>query len=81
MILYNLQKMYGETWKSTVDIFGVPHHVYLIRVHDINDVQVAVDDPYGLMGVFNELNDESLMTIRVPDLTGEYVAVIFPYAR
>ncbi len=70
--------------KAVIEVLGVPHHAYLIAVHEVAgedgaSEQVAVRDPHDRLGDVQRLNDGRLATVRVPGFPGDYVLVIFPF--
>jgi hypothetical protein len=71
-----------EALLGIVYIFGVLHHAWFVRVAtDDDDDQVAVDDPYGRLEEFRQLDADGgrLRTVEVPGFPGrEYVLVIYP---
>jgi len=72
--------------KAVTEILGVPHHVYLIEVTDVQEEadateQVAVHDPYDRLGDVQRLDEGRLLTVKVPDYEGDYALVVFPFAE
>ena len=66
---------------GTLTILGVPHHLYFIQViEDEDEIQEAVNDPYGRLKDVYRQNDGRLLTVQVPGFPGRYVCSIFPYA-
>ena len=65
---------------GTVYILGVLHHAWFVQVVDEDDDQVAVNDPYGRLAEFHELDADRgrMQTVQVPGHPGEYVVVIYP---
>lgn len=75
--------------KGTVEIFGVPHHLWLVQVDDVKDevldheTQQGVGDPCERYDEISMLNGgEPLEEVQVPGYPGrKFVAVIYPYAK
>jgi hypothetical protein len=73
-------------FKAVTEVLGIPQHVYFIQVKTVwdeqdNPEQVAVHDPYDRLEYVRQLNDGNLMTVKVPGYEGDYLTVIFPFAR
>jgi hypothetical protein len=72
--------------KGVIEILGVPHHVYLIEVQEVDVAggaacQEAVNDPHDRLGDVQRFNDNRLLTVQVRGFEGNYVMVIFPFAE
>ena len=82
----------GEVYHGRIYLFGVPHHVKLIKVEEVAECdppsdcepgsfQEPVDDPCDFYNDVQRLNEGRLQTVHVPGLEGEYVMIIYPYAE
>ncbi len=84
LVLENLVDLRPEEacLKAVTEILGVPHHVYLIEVQEEADAteQVAVHDPYDRLGDLQRFNEGRLLPVQVLGYSGDYVAVVFPFA-
>jgi hypothetical protein len=65
---------------ATVYILGVLHHAWFVQVVDEDGDQVAVNDPYGRLAEFQQLDADRgrMQTIQIPGHPGDYVLVIYP---
>ncbi len=80
--LENLRRLDGsDVLKGTVHLFGVLHHVLLIKVATVDGLQIAVNDPDGY---FDQLqaaamdNAGPFATVNVPGFPGDFAALICP---
>lgn len=62
-------------------IAGADFHAKFIRVHDVDGVQEAVNDPHGFFEDVWKLNCDALQTVNVPGFDGDWVLVIYPFAK
>lgn len=69
------------TMLSVIQLYGVRHHVTAIQVKcDVNDYQVAVNDPYDrLDDAYAGDSDGVFQTIEIPGFKGRWVLHITPY--
>ena len=77
----SIRKIEGEeALLGSIHILGILHHAWFVRVEDVDDDQVAVDDPHGRLEEFHQLDADAgrLQTVEVPGFPGQYVLVIYP---
>lgn len=83
-VIFNLRDLAkdGEAGLlGTINIMGVPHHVHLIEVHVVDDLQTPVADPYDRYGDLQHCYEGCYATVQVPGHDGkEYVVQVLPYA-
>ena len=78
--VYWLRQLEGEdTLLGAIDLLGVQHHVYFIRVEEAAGLQRAVGDPYGRFDELSAICEDALQTVEVPGYAGEYVTLIHPF--
>ncbi len=66
---------------GTAYILGVLHHAWFVEVvNDDDGDQVAVNDPYGRLEDFQQLDADRgrMQTVQVPGYPGDHVLVIYP---
>jgi hypothetical protein len=64
---------------GTIDIFGVSHHAWFVRVEERDDELVGVNDPYDrLEEIFSAVQGRP-ETVEVPGFPGRYAVLIYPY--
>lgn len=80
--IYDLRSLRDEephNYLGKVDIFNVPHHVFLVRVKTVDGMQMAVSDPYNRLDDATAGDPGYAHTVEVPGLPGEYVIFIQPF--
>lgn len=69
-----------DTLTGTLTLFGVPHHIELYRVHDVDGVQTPTYDPFRRYEDLQRCYEGRYRTVRVPSYDGEWVAHVMPFA-
>ena len=82
-LLASLQRDEDEDMlHGTVWLFGVPHHVMLLKVAEDKDgIQYATLDPHERFLDFLSLNEGKLYTMEVPGHPGDWVLCSYPHAH
>jgi hypothetical protein len=76
-----MDKEEEDTLKGTVIIFGVHHHVTLVRVHYPDGVQTGTRDPHNRLEDILAGAEHAGQTVEVPGFEGEWVVGVDPYRR
>lgn len=65
---------------AEVELFGVPHHLVLVRVTWNDEIQEAFSEAdRDLFDDISYLYDYEFRTVEVPGFEGQFVAVMHPY--
>jgi hypothetical protein len=64
---------------GTVRIFGVRHHVTFVKVHTVDGVQTATNDPHDRLSDILNGSEGPGETVQIPSLKGEWIVGVDPY--
>lgn len=64
---------------GTARIFGVRHHVTFVKVHEVDGVQTATNDPYDRLSDILDGAEGPAQTVQLPPYEGSWVVGIDPY--